>query len=387
MIVLKGITWDHSRGFTPLVACCQRYGELFPGVQVDWQKRSLQHFADFSVEALAKKYDLLIIDHPSVGEAFDSNCFVNFKQYVNSKVLVELEAHSTGASFQSYAWNNAQLALPVDAATPVSCYRKDLLQENDTIVPESWEQLLALAKKRKVAIPAIPIDTLMNFYMFCIACGNMPFINNDEMINEATGVQALQLMLELYGRIDDKMFACNPIAVAELMSATNDYWYCPFTYGYSNYARKNYAAKLLTYGDVINRNGIKLSSTLGGTGIAVSASSKYINEAINVAVMLSSKDCQKGIYTEYGGQPAHLKAWQSNYTNAITNNYFSNTLTALQRAFVRPRYNGYLKLQEEAGFVLHEYLYRRSSSPGNTIKQMNSLYRKSLPTYENSLTA
>lgn len=387
MITLKGITWDHSRGHTPLVACCQRYGELHPHVQVQWHKRSLQAFADYSVEALAKQYDLLIIDHPSVGEAFESNCLIDFKQHISKPALEELQAHAAGASFNSYTWNAAQLALPVDAATPVSCYRKDLLEEKGIAIPQTWHQLLALAAKGKVAIPAIPIDMLMNFYMFCIACGNEPFTSRKEIISEAVGVTALQLMLELYGCIDKKFFSCNPIAVAELMSSTNDYWYCPFAYGYSNYARKNYASHQLTYDDVVRFLGNRFSTTLGGTGIAVSAYSRHVNDAVHIAAMLTSESIQKGLYVDHGGQPAHVKAWQCTHANAIASDYFNNTLPALQAAFVRPRYNGYLKLQEEAGFVLHEFIQHRSSSPCNVIQQLNRLYRKSLPTYENSIVA
>ena len=52
-IRLRGIAWDHSRGFTPMVATAQRYGELHPGIQVTWEKRSLQAFADAPLAALA----------------------------------------------------------------------------------------------------------------------------------------------------------------------------------------------------------------------------------------------------------------------------------------------------------------------------------------------
>ncbi len=68
-IVLQGITWGHSRGYTPLVAFSQRFSELHPGVEIIWQKRSLQEFADFPIEQLTRQYDLLIIDHPWVGTA------------------------------------------------------------------------------------------------------------------------------------------------------------------------------------------------------------------------------------------------------------------------------------------------------------------------------
>src|ERR1700678_4608659 len=68
-VELKGITWDHSRGFTPLVATAQRFHELHPEIEIIWSKRSLQGFADMSIEQLAARFDLIVIDHPWAGFA------------------------------------------------------------------------------------------------------------------------------------------------------------------------------------------------------------------------------------------------------------------------------------------------------------------------------
>ena len=61
-VLLKGITWSHSRGYTSITAVSQRFCELNPGVSIEWEKRSLQEFADAPIENLAKAYDLLIIE-------------------------------------------------------------------------------------------------------------------------------------------------------------------------------------------------------------------------------------------------------------------------------------------------------------------------------------
>ena len=61
-IVLRGITWNHTRRFCPKVATAQRYQELHPEVEIRWEKRSLQAFADQSIKDLASHYDLLVID-------------------------------------------------------------------------------------------------------------------------------------------------------------------------------------------------------------------------------------------------------------------------------------------------------------------------------------
>jgi len=376
-IELKGITWGHSRGYTPLVACAQRYAELHPGVQISWKKRTLQEFADFPIEQLVNDYDLLIIDHPWVGCAAATACVLPLDRYISSAYLDDQLRHTVGPSHQSYQYDGHQWALAIDAATPVASYRKDLLEQNGIPVPATWEEVLQLARMGKVAVPAIPIDLLMNFYMFCIACGNTPFSSSEEVIDAATGKQVLQLMGDLWSKADQKMFDSNPIAVAELMTTTDDYWYCPFAYGYSNYARRGYARHILHYTDLVTLENIRLVSTLGGTGIAVSASSAFPDEAVKFAEWIVSPEIQRTIYTETGGQPGHRGAWECSIVNGNTNNYFKNTLPALDRAYVRPRYNGYLQFQDHAGIPIWQFL-RDGGNPAVVLEQINLLYRNSL---------
>ena len=253
-----------------MLAASQRYEELHPGVEIKWKKRTLQEFADFPIEKLTEEYDLLIIDHPWVGCAAATKCVLPLNEYLSKEYLEDQLNNSVGYSHPSYIYKN-QWALAIDAATPAASYRKDLFEKNKIALPQTWKDVLELAKAGKVAVPAIPIDLLMNFYTFCIAHGKEPFQNLDEVIDVQTGIQAIETMKELYSMVDKKMFNCNPIAVAEMMSTTDDYWYCPFAYCYSNYSRKGYAKNLLHYTDVVSFNGNKFRTTIGGTGLAVSA--------------------------------------------------------------------------------------------------------------------
>jgi multiple sugar transport system substrate-binding protein len=174
-IILKGITWGHSRGITPLLAYSQRFTELNPGVEIHWTKRSLQEFADFPIEKLTEQYDLLIIDHPWVGCAAATECVLPLEQWLSKKYLQDQLKNTVGFSHLSYQYNLHQWALAIDAATPAASYRVDLLEKNNAKLPATWHDLLQLAKRGKVAVPAIPIDLLMNFYTFCIAAGKDPF--------------------------------------------------------------------------------------------------------------------------------------------------------------------------------------------------------------------
>jgi multiple sugar transport system substrate-binding protein len=377
-IFLKGITWAHSRGYTPLAAASQRFSELNPGIEISWKKRSLQGFADHPVEQLAKEYDLLIIDHPWVGSAAHTKCILPLEQYLPSTYLNEQRINSVGESYGSYSYESHQWALPIDAAAPVASYRKDLLALNDYRVPSTWEEMLILAKQGRVAVPGIPVDLLMNFYMFCIAFGNEPFTNTDKITDTETSLHALNTMRSLWSLTDPIMFTCNPIRVAELMSSTNDYWYCPFSYGYSNYSRDGYAKYVLDYCDLVEFGSTGLlKSTLGGTGIAISSSSTYQDEALAFASWVAAPQVQSTLYAQNGGQPGNLKAWENPLVNNITNNYFINTLPALQRSYLRPRYNGYLFFQDKAGIILQQYL-QKGGNPDAVLEKLNSCYRQSI---------
>ena len=68
-VKLTGITWNHTRGYLPLVATAQRFADQHPDVSIEWHRRSLQEFADFPIERLAERFDLLVIDHPFAGHA------------------------------------------------------------------------------------------------------------------------------------------------------------------------------------------------------------------------------------------------------------------------------------------------------------------------------
>jgi len=354
-------------------------------VDIRWQKRTLQEFADFPIEDLTREYDLLIIDHPWVGRAAATNCVLPLNEYLPGDYLDDQLNNSVGNSHLSYNYDNKQWALAIDAATPAASCRIDLLERNHVAVPQTWDELLTLAKKGKIALPAIPIDILMNFYTFCIAHGKDPFQNKEEVTDKETGVQAIESMKELYSLIDRGMFANNPIAVAETLSNTDDYWYCPFAYCYSNYSRSGFAKNVLHYNDVVSFKGNKLRTTIGGTGLAVSAFSKHKKQSLDFAALIVSGECQRTLYVQHGGQPGHRSAWLDKDANQLTNNFFKNLLPVMEDGYTRPRYNGYLHFQDRAGIPLQKCLMENGNA-STTLNEMNKIYQQSLSYKQSILT-
>jgi multiple sugar transport system substrate-binding protein len=376
-IKLRGITWNHSRGYVPVIATAQRFSEMNPDVEIEWEKRSLQEFADAPIQQLAEKYDLLVIDHPWAGFAADKKILVPFNEYLSSEYLADQELNSVGLSHKSYNFDGFQSALAIDAATPVASYREDILHQNNLSLPQTWDDLVTLAKRGFVAFPGIPIDSLMNFYMLCSTQGEDPCVLEDEVISKEMGLRALEQLRELASYCKEEIFDWNPIKLYEAMSIRRDIAYCPFAYGYSNYSRNGYGKNVIKFADMVKMKEYgPLKSTLGGTGLAISINSKHIDIAVQYAEYTASAECQKTIYAEHGGQPGHRSAWVDEELNCRSHNYFLATLPALDRAYLRPRYSGYLHFQDNAGDLVRKFMIEGGSAE-KIIDRMNALYYES----------
>ncbi len=356
-ILLRGITWNHSRGFLPMVATAQRFSEIHPDIQILWERRSLQEFADYPLEDLVRKFDLLVIDHPFVGQAARDRVLAPLDEALSASFANEQAQDWVGESHSSYFYEGHQWALAIDAAAPVSAWREDLLGQEHIQLPERWEELVTLARRGRVAFPSIPVDSLMNFYMLCFVTGEGPFPLPDTFVNCAAGSEALAMLGALVKLCPPEILTWNPIATYEAMASRDDIVYCPFAYGYSNYARTGYAPYVLQFGDVRPIRGSKPPrTTLGGTGLAISSACLSREAASKYVEYVASAECQKTLYFQSGGQPGRLSAWHDEEANRLTNNFFRNTLPALQRAYLRPRYPGYIEFQDRASLAVHEFL-------------------------------
>jgi multiple sugar transport system substrate-binding protein len=161
------------------------------------------------------------------------------------------------------------------------------------------------------------------------------------------------------------------------LTTTDHYWYCPFAYGYSNYARTGYAKHVLHYADVVSFNDKKLQTTIGGTGLAVSAFSKHITAAVDFTRWVVSGQIQRTLYVQHGGQPGHRSAWTDENANLLTYNFFKNTLSSMDNSYMRPRYNGYLHFQDHAGEPLHHCILHNSDAK-KALHEMNRIYQNSI---------
>ena len=376
MPILKGMSWDHPRGFDPMVATAEEFTKNNPDYEIVWEKRSLQAFADRPIEQMAFDYDLMIIDHPHVGEASRKGLLIELDNYDQYKKNLEiLTKQSVGVSHKSYEFNNHQFALAVDAATPVSAYRSDLIDK----IPNTYEEVIILAENKKVMWPIKPVDSVSSFNTIAANIGKPINENDQEFISKNDGIFILEMMKRLADLNPRECLTMNPIETLEYMSSNNDIVYCPLLYGYSNYARKNFRNSLINFSNIPSFNQDKNNcsgSQIGGTGLAISKTTKHLDVALDYTFWVASAECQKNLYYHSGGQPGNLEAWNDKSINADCNNFFKDTLETLENAWLRPRYDGYMYYQDVAGTIINQYLLNDISSE-KVIEELKIQFEKS----------
>ncbi|MDG6995467.1 MAG: extracellular solute-binding protein [Nitrososphaerota archaeon] len=371
---MRGITWDHARGFDPLVATANEYHNLHPNVDISWEKRSLQQFGDSSIDLIAGKFDLLIIDHPFIGSATSKKHLVPLDEILPSSFLVEQQNETVGQSFNSYFFNGHQFALPIDAAAQVSAYRPDLMAAS----PTDWKRVVEEAERRQltgeamVGVPLLPTDVFCTFVSLCANYGEPPF-GKEEVVTERTGIFVLNFLQHLAKFLHPSSIDSNPPQMLEKMASDNEIAYMPLGFGYSNYSRLGFRRNLILFSNVPSFSNQPRGACLGGTGLAISSCSNNIREAAEYAMWVTESNTQRTLYVESGGQPGNVVAWKDANANRLTNDFFTNTLKTLELAYVRPRFPRFAEAQSLMGQIIREYLIEAEEA-SLCLKKINELY-------------
>ncbi|MEO8240943.1 MAG: extracellular solute-binding protein [bacterium] len=367
------MTWSHPRGYDPMVACSSEWQRL-TGVGIAWEKRSLQDFESYPVEDLARAYDLIVIDHPHVGQITRETCLAPLDVPGREAERQAMATGSIGPSYDSYTWQGRQWAFPIDAATQVLAWRPDLI----AAAPATWPEVMDLARQGRVMLPLRPPHALMTFYTLAGNLGHPCNVTGDALIDTDAGAQVWQMMQALCALLDPACLQMDPIAVFEEMARPASQIACaPLIYGYINYAEPGFRPCLIRFADmpVAGTNG-PVGSALGGTGIAVSARSSHIAEAVDFAYWLASARVQRGLYARSGGQAGHAAAWEDDAANTACNDFYRATRGTLEGAWLRPRHDGAMGFQTAAAQRITDGLVARHPA-GSVLHDMNRLFRES----------
>jgi multiple sugar transport system substrate-binding protein len=393
---LRGLTWDHPRGYLVLDALANA---LAPAVSVRWHRQPLADFESRPLRTLADDYDLLVIDHPGLGEAVQDGALRPLDDIVGSAELAQWRTAAIGASFASYTLAGRQWALPLDAAAQVSACRPDLMTER----PASWPQACQAVRSARSTLCLGGPHALLMFTAICLASGTPPAtagpdLAGSQFVPVAAGTAALDVMADLLAYADRDLSQRDPIGVLDAMATPDGPAYCPLVYGYLTYqrrtdlgrrdghrARRRTAAtagsappphRLAAFDAPAGPGGI--GSVLGGTGLAVTRSCTGKGATAAAAAQLGlllSEQVQTRVFAQLGGQSAARQAWHDTAVDRASGGFYSATRASLEQAWVRPRFAGYPAFQLAASAVLRDGLLAGEPHAA-LVGQVNELFAR-----------
>lgn len=377
MIELKGIAWDHPRGYEPLIAAAEEFKKNNPEVSIKWDVRSLKEFGDMPIESLIERYDLITIDHPYMGQADKNGLLLKLEQHLSPEVIKKLEDESLGQCFNIYHYNKHMYATPIDAAALVASYRKDLIAEIGVILPNSHQELKRFYKNLpanyKVAWALCPTDIWCTFLSLCAQNAGRSFIN-EKHIDSKVGADVIDELKSHLEYLHPESMNWNPIQILDRMGKEDEIVYSPYLFGYTNYSRAGYTKNLVHFANSPVGQQENISTIMGGVGLAVSALTKHPGVAAKYAGYAAAAEIQEGIFTRNGGQPANKLAWQSADNDKLCTNFFKDTMWTIENAYIRPQHPGWNHFQEQGADIIHEGILKDTNS-NQIMRQLNELYK------------
>lgn len=352
----RGMTWDHPRGKDSLLASQAVARDRF-GVDVTWDAHPLEDFESAPIAEIARENDLIVLDHPHVGDMVESGEFYSIEQVLGSETLAQYRGAFVGPSLESYQLDGATWALPLDAAAQVTALRSDLL----ATLPATWSDFRELASDASVALSVIGPHAFLTFLSVCGSLGAVPAKGFwAAPPTREIGRQALEIMGDILKFQRSDTLELNPIGMLERMVSTDDIAAIPLIYGYSQYAIHTPSA--VTFADAPTSDALGVhGSIIGGTGLAVSKRAQLTEGLREYIQWLISSTAQSEFIPAHHGQPSRVDAWTNASVNENYANFYSATLRTLEQSQVRPRFIGYTAQQHAASTSIREGLLSSQS--------------------------
>jgi multiple sugar transport system substrate-binding protein len=377
MRTYSGLTWDHPRGYNGLAAAAVARSGI-DAVSVSWEKQPLEGFETHPIADLCARYDIVVMDHPHVGEAYDAGCLQPLEAIFSPEVLAEIARNCIGPTFDSYRFAGKHWALPLDAATQVSVYRPDLLSSP---APVTWEEVVALSRSTgRVGLSLAGPHAICSFMSIAAAFGFPPAADDPDLfVSKEVGREAYEILAELAALSPAPLREMNPIAILGHMASHDDVLLCPLIYGYVNYAAPAAGLHRVAFANAPRMAaGGRPGSTLGGTGIGISVRCEVTPELKRHLLWLMGAEAQVEFLPAHDGQPSLRRAWHDAAVNARWGDFYKDTAETLEKAYVRPRHSGYIAFQGAASAYLRRS-FGDSLAAGQVIEGLQDLYTRHRP--------
>ena len=373
----RGLTWDHPRGRLALERAASTATDAAGERLIEWDAQSLEGFEASPIEELAGRYDVIVLDHPHLGDAIAAEAIQPLDTLFPPEFLAAVARDAVGPSAASYTLDGRLWALPLDAATQVAVSVPELVPTP----PRTWADVVELATIAPVALSLAGPHAFLTYASLCVALGAEPsVVPGAGFVDPVVGERALGMLRGLARTRPTGTAELNPIALLERMRRARDIAYIPLVYGYVTYST---GPDPLRFDDAPTApTGTRRGSTIGGTGIAIS--SRCVPDAALLAHLagLLDAEVQRTRIPADAGQPSLRSAWTDEAVNAASGDFYRRTISTIEQSWVRPRVRGYIPFQATASAVLREAIL--DGRPG-AVDHVNDLFDRLAAVPERSL--
>jgi multiple sugar transport system substrate-binding protein len=335
----RGLTWDHPRGYRALEAAAA----LDDPPLIGWERQPLEGFESHPIADLASRYDILVLDHPHLGEAIADNCLVPVEEWFPPDALARVATDTVGPALASYAVGGRHWALPLDVATQVMARDPTCIEA----APDTWDDVERIAASQPVALSLAGPHAILTFLSLCVALGDLP--GGPDLVTDAVGAEALGRMRTLRRMAPAGSDRLNPIGLLGAMAAGGSIALVPLVYGYVPYAAPAPPRRRVAFSEAPRiAAGGRRGSVLGGTGIALTRRARPTPALVRHLAWLMSREAQCGFIPDHEGQPSHRAAWADAAVNRAAGDFYAATRETVETCWVRPRLDGWIAFQTQA---------------------------------------
>jgi multiple sugar transport system substrate-binding protein len=373
-ISYRGLTWDHPRGSEPLKAANERFEREHGFGLIGWEKQPLEGFEAHPILDLTNRFDLVVLDHPHIGEAVAHDCLLPLDAVFDVREIDRWKKSCVGRALESYQWQGKFWALPIDVAAQVAAYRADQIDA----LPDTWDDVIRLSERHPVVLSCGGPHSFLTLLSICAALGEQP--EGDRFLSDAVVLEALTIMRTLYANGPTSFLELNPIQLLEVMAKPDagHIAFIPLIFGYVNYAKPAANRAAIRFGNAPRAAGrVERGSVLGGTGLAISSRTTVSKALLDHLRWLVSDEAQTRFFPCHQGQPSARAAWNDEAVNREWGGFYRATSETIGQAIVRPRYDGYIDFQTIAAGIVRAGL-DAAIAPDTTLDRLRVAWRRSV---------
>ena len=337
---LRGITWEHPRGYDCQVAAAAEY-ERRTGVRV---RVGVPVAAGSSPTRRSRTSPPATTCSSSTTRTSRwrprPGCWPPLDGAGHDEELAALAADSVGPSHATYAHGGHQYGLATDTATQVAVHRPDLLPRRRR---RPGTRCWSWPGEGRVVWPAKPIDAWSSLCTIAANRGTPVGSAPGVFLSAEDAAPVLDLLHRLADRVPAWCLSANPIQVAEALAAESDeVWaYAPLLYGYSNYSRAGFRPHRLRYVDIpAGPRGVARARSSAAPGSRSRAGPPTWTRRARTRCGSPRRRSSRASTTTPAASPATAPSWDDDRLNADSLDFFRGTRRTIEESWVRPRTAG-----------------------------------------------